>query len=117
MRLVKVQYVTHILSGIKFFVPQYFDVPRQTEKDAEHEEISLEEAISKLNFTMASVDGSKTSLVLLSTQSCFKLWGAIVQLLVIAGAAFAFSKIWHCGFPYTAYSAFIPSVLAIGECS
>lgn len=116
VRLIKVHYVNHLLSGLKFFVPRYFDVPRETNKDAPKEEdISLEEAVSKLNFTMTCVDGSKTTLVILSTQSCFKLWDALVQLLMIAGVAFVFSKVWHCGFPENAYSVFIPSVLAVGE--
>eukprot|EP01031_Cornospumella_fuschlensis_P038152 gene38152-46361_t len=117
VRLVKIHYVSHVLSGIKFFVPQYFEVPRGTKENAQDEEISLEEAISKLNFTMTSIDNSPKSLLILSSQSCFKLWGALIQLFIIAGVAFAFSKVWHCGFPEAGYTVFIPAVLVVGVTS
>lgn len=106
---------TRLLAGLKFFVPRYFTVNRSTGSGEQSDrDVPIEEAIAKLNFTMAEVDGSKTTHVTLSAQSCFKLFETLVQLLLTSILSLLFSKIWHCALPTAVYSFWVPLALVVG---
>lgn len=105
------------LNGVKLFVPRYFtsSAPAEpAEGQGKEGDVSVEDAISKLNFTMVEVSPSKTAEVLLSTQPCCRLFELIVQLTVAASTSLLISKLSHCVDPTNPYSCWVVLLLVIG---
>eukprot|EP01039_Chlorochromonas_danica_P010861 gene10861-12072_t len=107
-----------LLRGIRFFIPQYFRKPQQivsdSKADNDSRDVPIEEAVSKLNFTMQEVDSSKTAFAILSSQACFKLFESLLQVVVAICLSLIFSKVYHCVLPYGLNSVWMALALAVG---
>lgn len=107
-----------LFRGIRFFIPQYFRKSQQVVADSkpgkESGDVPIEEAVSKLNFTMQEVDSSKTAFVILSSQACFKLFETLLQVVVAVCLSLIFSKIYHCILPYGLNSVWMALALTVG---